>query len=947
MPGTLPAVRRFVSVWVCGVLFACSGGEPCSDAPPGAIATIRIDDAGLASRTRSLEATLEVDGATYRRVFEVAMFEGDTTSFAVTFDPAPTTAGYPLTLTVAAYDTTQASGVLLARGTASVVGSVDACNALEVVLGAAAERDGGPHDGGVRDGGEEVRDGGVRDGGRPPGIFVSPASFDRPWVDRGSELSFEVDVDYPGATSELFASTEPWMTADFVEAGDDHHTLTLTVDTTPLTEGVYSATVAITAGAIDPAEVHVAFRLFRPVYVGPDNATCPHLTPQNMMSNACSFVGELAVAEAAQAAQPFDHLILFDDLDGPAFFVSPPDGIQLPGLTWIGTAEGRSPKDVNLRCQNARGVRLLGDGVRVEGFSIVSAGSCDQVINTWSEDAAEDGTGRHEIDRMILAAIRPEVFGANSIQFAVGLSEDTDLTNSWIFGHWEGIGDLSFAHRSRLINNTYVSYQSHDATIAAAGTQGLTVANNVFVTMSGATTSLIVGSTATSSLTVAGNVHEGTPAAIVRGLDEFDTSNRVVDNTLGADIDSALDPRFFADATPPAASVLVPGIGVSFDGVPIDGRIRVLPGAFQNRSDHDGPRRTVARVGLDTCAACDFTTLDDNEIQRAAWSLWPGGRLEIEPGTYAGNVVVSWPIDIVGVRGSADEIVLEGRDEDVWLRQHGAWASHRAVVAVTTDAAPPLQISNLTVVANANQRVGEVGIFVEGVRAWMDLPDHHVVRQVEIRTDNDANRGLFWGFVVGQGVIVQDALVRGAWSTCGRVAGGNPSSSEYPSVTAAIVNLTCRLQGAPPLHQPASGFEIANVDQARFVNTIVEASSTSTTTALFRAQRRSQNDTGVLARDPPMSFGAFAVHHRGFGTVLGDFTAASGTYALDGVEEVAGVVGDDMLFSGPNDSHLTPIAPARDSGLDPAAVWTELSLGVSLDGVTRALPNVDCGCYEQ
>ncbi len=940
-------MRRCICWWVCGVLFACSGGEPCTDAPAGAIAVIRIDDAALAARTRSLEATLDVDDDTYRRVFDVAMLEGESTSFAVTFDPAPTTAGYPLTLTVAAYDTAQAAGVLLARGTASVVGSVDACNALEVVLGAAVERDGGTNDAGVRDGGEEVRDGGVRDGGRPPGIFANPTAFDRPWVDRGTALTFEVDVDYPGATPELSASTEPWMTADFVEAGDDHHTLTLSVDTAPLAEGAYSATVAITAGGLDPAEVHVSFRLFRPIYVGPANATCPHVTPQNMMSSACTFVGELAVAEAAQAAQPYDHLILFDGLDGPAYFVAPTEGIRLPGLTWIGAAERRSPEDVNVRCQNARGLRLLGDGVRVEGFSIVSAGSCDRLIDTWTADVAEDGTGRHEIDRMILAAIRPEVFGANSIQFAVGLSEDTQLTNSWIFGHWEGIGDLSFAHRSRLVNNTYVSYQSHDATIAAAGTQGLTVANNVFVTVSGATTSLIVGNTATSSLTVAGNVHEGTPADIVRGLDEFDLSNRIVDNTLGADIDSPLDPRFFADATPPPVSALAPAVGVSFDGVPIDGRTRVVPGAFQNRSDNNGPRRTVARVGPDTCAACDFTTADVNEIQRAAWSLWPGGRLEIEPGTYAGNVVVSWPIDIVGVRGSADAIVLEGRDEDVWLRQHGAWASHRAVIAVTRDAPPPLQISNLTVAVNSNQRVGEAGIFVEGVPAWMDLPDHHVVRQVEIRTDDAANRGLFWGFVVGQGVIVQDALVRGAWSTCGRVAGGNPSSSEYPSVTAAIVNVTCRLQGPPPLHAPVSGFEIANVDQARFVNTIVEASSTSTTTALFRAQRRSQNDTGVLARDPPMSFGAYAVHHRGFGAVFGDFTAASGTYDLAGLEEVGGVVGDDMLFVGPDDSHLTNLAPARDSGLDPASVWTELSLGVSLDGVTRVNPTVDRGCYEQ
>ncbi len=113
---------------------------------------------------------------------------------------------------------------------------------------------------------------------------------------------------------------------------------------------------------------------------------------------------------------------------------------------------------------------------------------------------------------------------------------------------------------------------------------------------------MLLGDDTTTNLSVIGNIIEGYTETVI-DLDPDGTTNEIQGNILGqAELESPYVPKFLANSSQ-LPTGLVPGEGVSLDGVSIEGRSDILPGAYQSRSSMSGPRRMTIRVGNANCGA--------------------------------------------------------------------------------------------------------------------------------------------------------------------------------------------------------------------------------------------------------------------------------------------------------------------------------------------------------
>jgi hypothetical protein len=153
--------------------------------------------------------------------------------------------------------------------------------------------------------------------------------------------------------------------------------------------------------------------------------------------------------------------------------------------------------------------------------------------------------------------------------------------------------------------------------------------------------------------------------------------------------------------------------------------------------------------------------------------------------------------------------------------------------------------------------------------------------------------------------------------------------------------VTCRQQKTVG-GQPLAAFEVASVNGSDYFNIAVELAEVA---PLFRAQRRSSSDTGVIALDEPTAFQATAWVVLNPGPDYDGFTDAEGTYVLTDVDEVLAI---DPFFVSAIDSHLDIGAAGLDSGVDPVSIDSMLTPGTDFDGVSRATAlAIDRGAYEQ
>ena len=757
-------------------------------------------------------------------------------------------------------------------------------------------------------------------------------------MDRGTVVVWEVTVSAAGAVNlaQLEGGSDaPWLTAALGSPGRTTRTVTLTASTADLVGGRYGSEVSLQVPGVPVLTVPVAVGVFQPVHAGPAADTCPHEEPGGGENTTCDFTGSQALSRAADVLNPYEHLIIYDGGRRPAIYEARNQGeVALPANTWISSAAGVEPENVVLRCRrNRRALRLAGDGVRIERFTILSAGQCDRVITTW-EDGPEDGTGGHEIDRMIVAALSPERFGANSIRFAFGLSEETSLTNSHVYGYWEGVGNLSFADNTKIVGNTFVFYQRDDSAMVASGVDGLRVVNNVFVVLPGADGPLVQADSETTRLVVSGNVIEGYPAPVVADYNVEDPTNTIARNTASlAGLESPLRPRFLQRVEPPVSGE-ESSVGTSLDGVDVDGKIPALPGAFQRRSALTD-RPDGMRLGPPNCgAACDLLADEvDNPVQVAAWSLWPGKTLRLEPGTYAGSVVVSWPINIEGTGARLADVVLRHDLQDPLWEAGDLWDPHRAVIAVLYEA-NGTTIQNLRIETGSGRSSEDLdyALFVEGQEPGGETSGPRViVRTVVVNAAADLGSDPASAIRTGDRVLIQDALIQGGWGSCGRVSSREARGST-PEVVSDFINVTCRLTGSSH-----AGFDLGDVRGARFINVIAETGSPAG--PLFRAY-----GDGSF----PKSFAGHAVHYVGFSSLFGGFTPADGMYAVDTVEELL----MSPFVDSPTGGLLRSESPPIDSGVPPTVndnLWPpDVAPGRSVNGVDRSgVMRIDRGAYEQ
>lgn len=933
----------------------CSG-RPCEEFNPAVLIEFRFETDDMRRRTDGLRVVARVDQTSWTSTLALMRAALDRETLPLELDDPPPTTGFTLEVTATALDGSEEIGT----GSARIQGTPDACNEVFVQLQLPDDPDaGGGPDAGGPDAGEPV------DGGEPaPGMLqADPPFYEASWVPRGETRAFSIqvrggdDVDLEGLTATATGATS-WLDCSLSGTGPTTRTLSCTAETDALAGRVADA-IRLTAPGAAEARVPITLRVFRTLHVGLRANTCPHeIAPGGSTSNACNFVGSDffeggdAVINAVANIAPFDRLVIHDNLGTPAFYFVPGgSGLRIPRDSWLTAAPTADPQDVVLQCKNARALQLIGDRVRVEGFTIAAGSGCFPTITTWPGLEPVDGTGGHRIDRMVIAALYPERYGGNNIQTPLALSEDTYVSNSHIYGYWEGVGDLSFADRSEIFSNTFVFFQhlpafnfasEPSATILARGVDGLKIANNVFVALPRADGPLVRADFRTTALLFEGNVTEGYPLPIVDGHDVTDPSHQIeADPQTTAELESPLRPVFLADAEVRSSDEAY-GLGRSLDGVDWEEGVPPrVPGAFHNRSTLTLPRRAALTLGEVGCTPpeCDLSASELNEVQRAVWSLWPGGVLDISPGTYAGNFVVSWPISIRGTGTDPGDVRLLYVNEDALLTNMGLWENHRALATVTGCAQGDVNIENLTIdLTGAGADLGH-GVFLEGMLpGFQGVPFQHRVSRVEILAGNADLTELEMGVRAGTGSIVQDTLIHGNWPMCGRITAANRTTSRPPAVSATLINVTCRLTG--PL--TIAGFQLAAADNTNFVNMLV-VTETATTAPLFGVQRRTVGDDGEFALDAPLSFDTFRTSYRGFGSVIGADFVQLPAYALDESEEhPAGAI-----FVSPTNHQLDGDSAAVDTGVDPATINPEWTSGVSLNGVDRTGRAVDRGAYEQ
>ena len=102
-------------------------------------------------------------------------------------------------------------------------------------------------------------------------------------------------------------------------------------------------------------------------------------------------------------------------------------------------------------------------------------------------ESAPEASG-HLVENVRLFSAEPERFGQNAVQGPFHLGADSEFRNSYVFGHFEHSApprsDWLLPNGTRIIGNTFIWYQQVGAPISLQGAQDVTIANNVFVSLS-------------------------------------------------------------------------------------------------------------------------------------------------------------------------------------------------------------------------------------------------------------------------------------------------------------------------------------------------------------------------------------------------------------------------------------------------------------------------------
>lgn len=693
-------------------------------------------------------------------------------------------------------------------------------------------------------------------------------------------------------------------------------------------------------------------------HIGPASGTCPHEV-DGVPTDECDWDGDYALRIAA-ATLELDGggglIVMHDNSGETASYVG---GLDVARKVTIRAADGLPPDAVRVFSQDTSGVfRLRGDGVHLQGFTIVTRANAEWAIamreelegETQEREASHSEgteTGGHLIENLVIAATPPENVGSNGIESVFqSVGPRTVIRHNHIWGYFEGWLDLRAAAGSVLSHNTVLYYQAFGGpALDATDVDGLEISNNVFASLTRPAEAFVEVNDSTSGLVVVGNVLEGFEQGLA-GADLLDPDVTYGDDMPGLlQMESPHDPRPLNGSTQFASAMAV-SEGTSLDGVDLASPLEaVVSGAYQMRSELAGPRRTVITVGPQMCgsAPCDVTQGVDNELQRAAWLAWPGSTVEVYPsGTpYAGPVVVSWPIDLRGKGDRPEEVVIARQPEDRVLLEDQTWDGKDVVVDFTREMGAPTVIEMLTIEAGPE----EVGMYHEGSNG-VELEGRHeisrvILRDSGVREETDLADAAVY---VGDDVVVHDVLIHGGYETCVRF-GPRAYGGTVPPTTAYVHHLTCRLTQAPQPEEEASlaAFEVAAVTGVVIANVALELVEPG---PLFRAHG-SRDDDG-MAEDIPTDFEAHAILAKNYDELVDGFVdteMGEGRYFLGLVDLPMG----EPLFVSETDSMLSPGSVGIDGGVDLSMLEVGLSPGVSLNNEDRSMrmDPTDCGAYEQ
>ncbi len=730
-------------------------------------------------------------------------------------------------------------------------------------------------------------------------------------------------------------STEGWLLAESSPAKDGvGRELTITVNTSGLTEGSYRGILEVSAidGSATSTSASVGLEVVRGLHIGATPSSCTRPGSVGSLRTDCDFSGldGLRAAVAVVRNEPH-HLLLYSD-GQPVQFRGPFD---LPADTHLSAAGGVDRSLIEVYAEGngsrpTRCIRLTGPNVQIRNLSLIIRNSCDYILDD------RNSFGGHLIENVVGYASGPEVVGTNGTLFPFNLGSNSLVRNSFFYGYFEA--DALMQAQTQWIGNTFVFFQ--DNGLAIRGTDHVVVTDNVFVWLSPISGALIAMGASTSSVTVQGNLAEG-PDQAVSGLDMTDSSNRIRDNLLApAELLTPVEPRFLFDSGQRGLAD-IPRSGVSIDGVVLDGRTGLRPGAFQVDAPQGLPRSSVVRVGeRGGCGTnpCDVLQDEDNEIQRAVWKSWGGSTIEIYPAAeaYAGNAVTSWGLQIRGMGASPTEVVLQSKDEDIRLLEHGSWP-HQAILTHTRMTREPITVENLSFRVDSEQSTNEYAIRIE---SGGPRPTQGINRLRRLVVDSTgADPGFAAALLLGTNTVLQDTLVHGPFGACVRLGDVRSSSNSRTTPnTVHVVNVTCRLEDT--LENPVSAvFQVASTTGSQFANIAVDVDAP---VPFFQAQRRPQGDMGVRAADRPNDFVAIAVSARGHGSLFDGFDTNDGTYTVN-IDSI-----NDPFFAGPTNSRLAD--PVAHPGIDPLTLGTPIAPGISLNGILRTEPlggGIDRGAYEQ
>ena len=782
--------------------------------------------------------------------------------------------------------------------------------------------------------------GGDGDGGPPVSLQSSTRVFQTDWVYQSSTtLEMQTIISrsdgLPVGAVDLEASV-PWLEVVVTtEIGAD---LAITLIARPplMFLGNQSGTVWVSdpAGELLPASIGVHLFVLLdgfPKLIGPGQNSCPHISADGTAGDACQYVGSTGVADALATAVDGDQLLVYGAVGEPAIYDAP---LSIGVSLFLGTAPGVSPTEVSVRCfddPDRTGVlKLKANRIHLQGFTILAHEDCWTAVGTW--DAAGDpdnATGEHLIENIIAFAAVPERFRTNAIVAPLWLGPDTTVRNSHFLGYWQGNFNFTNAHRLRLIGNTFTPYQKWVSPATVAAGRSVLIANNIVINPGGAQGRFLDGEANPGDVLIAGNIFEGFGEIAPVGL-----ANLIDNAILEAPLVSPADPRVLADAAISTGNA-VAGEGTSLDGRALAGRVLLLPGAYQVRAEQSLPRRTQTRLGAEEgCGAnpCDILASEPNEVQRAVWGTWPGGTLQIYPSaatSYAGPAVISWPLSIVGMGQQPEEVWVTESLEDTVLADLNTLTGHSAVFAVIQDLNQGVRIENLSIRVDGGGQAHRFAILTE---TGVVPATPYTFRRLRIEGDAGIATSLDSAFSLGDRVLLQDVLVQAPFRRCVRFGTRSSPTVATPPTTSWALNLSCRLTGTGNF-APVAAFEVGSMVEGVLANIALELAEPA---PVLLAQSRLD---GTI--DPPTSLVVRAFTSQGHNLLFEDFTPDAGAVEIDTVSP--GI----QLFVDSDDSRLTQGSGAIDTGLDPATLNVELTLGTSLDGVSRQGRVVDRGAFEQ